>query len=272
MGQSRDTGALMRLCLPLRIVAALLVAEVHYASGQVAPVVPCDNTIRPVADTSVSYRPRPRTSPNRCEGLYQLPRNATTSIALISLIDDTGTGSSPDLTLRWIPTEHPSLVTIRVDALRTDLYYRLDTRVSADSTRFRWSRALLSSRGVSPRDLIATAYMMADVPGAGEWPVFLPVRLETAAPLHGDGCYRALVRSDVQLHDVSFTLFRSGTPAERIAAQRLVQPIFPEQSPIPIPLPCLSKRGFYRVEVRARGVAPLIFMLFAGGSDGSAAN
>lgn len=262
-----------RFFLPLRIVIVLLVLGAEYASGQAEPRFPCDNTIRPVADTSVSYRPRPRINPNRCEGLYQLPRNATMSIALISLIDTTGTGSSPDLTLRWTPTEHPSTVTIRVDALRTDLYYRLDTQVSADSAHFRWPRALLSSRRVSPQELIATAYTMTDVPDAGEWRVFLPVRLETAAPLHGDGCYIALVRSDVQLRDVSFRLDRfSGRTFEPIAARSLPQRIFAERRAIRLPLPCLSRRGFYRVEVRARGVDALSFVIFAGGSDGSATN
>jgi len=126
------------------------------------------------------------------------------------------------LPIDWAPPPNAADVQLRALTTRQHLYYRMDTRVRAGETQYRWPTDVLAAMGLGRADigLVGSTRQMA---GGAEQEVLLPLSASPENPPRfrtGAGPYTLLVQSAAQLSELFVTITRLADGG----AERTVQP------------------------------------------------
>lgn len=220
-------------------------------SGARIPVAgqagPCDPGLKQDESNPYGYRLRG----NRCEGIYiRLVGGAPLTIASwTQSFENYNLASLAPLKMEW---DMPSVksVSLRAEALRRRLYFRMDASPAGNS--FTWQTSLLSALGIVQPDLGITASYRATVNGE-EHEIFLPLRIaQREAPVLS-GAYRLVLIPGEEFKELFVTLTSADSPS-RTSLKRdepLRYGYYPADRPIEIPISGITKPGIYHLEIGA---------------------
>jgi hypothetical protein len=229
------------------LVAAIAGAGLSAAAPAFAQAK-CDAALHPVGGGD-GYRLRG----DRCEGIYA----RAVALGEVHLVGvNWRPGPLPPiqagraLKLAWeAPAGKP--VHVRAWALRPRLFYRLDSVRPAGASAYDWPTELLMRLNLSAADLGVIAWTPVQLQG-GVRDVLLPVRVGGgggAAPQHVE----LTLLSDVQLKEVYLTAFPIGPDGKPGPAQykdvAVKRGYYPANRGITVPLPALSRPGYYRIDI-----------------------
>jgi hypothetical protein len=250
-----------------------IAAAVGAPMSHAAPAEPshCDPALAPSANYPFKYINRG----DRCEGVY-IQLVGSTTLALLSFTSAFGAfdaKSGQPLVITWPLAPKGGDVQLRALTTRQHLYYRMDTRVRAGESQYRWPTDVLAAMGFGRADIGLLGWTHLSVGGIDQQ-VFLPVSVSPGSPPGpAAGAYTVLVEPAVQLSELYVTVSR---PAGDGVAERIVQPAhelgygyYPADNTIEIPIEAPAERGVYAVQLGAKlrggGASTLRFLFQAPG-------
>ena len=230
----------------------------------------CDPSLAPSSNYPFKYVDRG----DRCEGVYVRLVGSTT-LTMLSFTAAFGAfdpKAGQPLPIDWAPPPNAADVQLRALTTRQHLYYRMDTRVRAGETRYRWPTDVLAAMDLGRADIGLVGWTRQLV-GGTEQEVLLPLSASPVNPPGSVGGYTLLVQSAAQLSELFVTVTR---PAADGGAERTVQPArelgygyYPADNAIEIPIEAPAERGVYAVQLGAKlrggGVSTLRFLFYAPG-------
>jgi hypothetical protein len=230
----------------------------------------CDPSLAPSSNYPFKYVDRG----DRCEGVYVRLVGSTT-LTMLSFTARFGAfdpKAGQPLPINWVPPPNTADVQLRALTTRQHLYYRMDTRVRAGETRYRWPTDVLAAMDLGRADIGLVGWTRQLV-GGTEQEVLLPLSAGPVNPPGSAGGYTLLVQSAAQLSELFVTVTR---PAADGGAERTVQPArelgygyYPADNAIEIPIEAPAERGVYAVQLGAKlrggGVSTLRFLFYAPG-------
>ncbi len=196
----------------------------------------------------------------RCEGVYRR-LVAGTVLYLVSLTEsfDFDQQAAGPLKIRW-PDAGGDTVRLRAEALRPDLFYRMDARATSGSRDFDWPTDVLSALRLGRPDVGVVAYATRQL-GAVAQPVYLPLRIaqgERPAPC---GPMRMVLWPGVRLDSVTMAVApvnSSGTAGAWIRREELGLGYYPAETPITVAAPPLAAGAWvFQFVAYPRGAAPV---------------
>jgi hypothetical protein len=265
-GRGRGRG------LAVLALAATLGPAMSEAAAWAAEASHCDPSLAPSANYPFKYINRG----DRCEGVYiQLVGSTTlTMLSFTSVFGAFDAKTAQPLVIGWTPAPGTGEVQLRALTTRQHLYYRMDTRVRAGESRYRWPTDVLAAMGFGRVDIGLLGWIHLSVGGTDQ-EVLLPVSVnQGGSPIAaGTGPYTLLVEPAAQLSELFVTISRF--PVEG-GPERIVQPTrelgygyYPADNVIEIPIEAPAERGVYAVQlgakIRAGGASTLRFLFQAPG-------
>ncbi|MFC0773395.1 hypothetical protein [Terrimonas alba] len=234
---------------------AMLIFMLLLAAG--SPVIVfaqnyCDSSLLQPAGSALGYRPRG----DRCEGTYAKPVGGTTLLvaSFASVAATINTKNGRPILISWSQPPVKSKLHIRAQGIKRRLYYRMDTMHPADSLRYRWPSAILSSLNISSRDIGITGTIRCKVGGADK-EVYLLLRISQDNERTTSGKTVLLLLPGTELKEVYVSLApvgADGRPGQFIKeAEKLGYGYYPAERGIEIILPVLPAKGFYYLEIGA---------------------
>lgn len=190
-------------------VALSLAAFLAIGSPEAPPY--CDSELLRLPKSPTSYQIRG----DRCEGIYA-QQVSTVSVDLRSFVKGFGEfdpEKQSELELAWTPP--PGIVRdarLRAFSLRSRVYYRMDTALSASAARYRWPTEILALQQLKGPDLGVLAWIDLPGPGGTARPVYLPLRAAAAASADS---YEVTLVPSKKLKQLLLTILRideRGTP------------------------------------------------------------
>jgi hypothetical protein len=260
------------LGLAVLALVATLAPAMSGAAGSATEGSHCDPTLAPSANYPFKYINRG----DRCEGVYiQLVGSTTlTMLSFTSVFGAFDAKAAQPLVIGWTPAPGIGEVQLRALTTRQRLYYRMDTRVRAGDSHYRWPTDVLSAMGFGRVDVGLLGWTHLGVGGTDQ-EVMLPVSVNQGGPpiTAGVGPYTLLVEPAAQLSELFVTISRIPTEG---GAERIVQPTrelgfgyYPADNVIEIPIEAPAERGVYAVQlgakIRAGGASTLRFLFQAPG-------
>ena len=225
------------------------------ASGEPASVVPpveCDSLVRTQASDPLRYRQRG----DRCEGVYGENVSGSSQLRVVSLVesfetfDDT---SSLPLRIDWTPPGGAAVL-LRASAIRTGLYYRMETTRPIAETHYAWPSDVRRPLRIGRADIGLTGSTTVTRGGSPQ-DVFIPLRVSQRRPPVRSSSYRLTVMPSVGLSEVYVTVASAGPdgrPARYLQRdEKLGYGFYPAERPIEVRLPTLTERGVYFVGISA---------------------
>src|SRR5580692_1992742 len=133
------------LWLPVLALVAALAPAMSEAAAWAAEASHCDPSLAPSANYPFKYINRG----DRCEGVYiQLVGSTTlTMLSFTSVFGAFDAKTAQPLVIGWTPAPGTGEVQLRALTTRQHLYYRMDTRVRAGESRYRWPTDVLAAMG-----------------------------------------------------------------------------------------------------------------------------
>jgi hypothetical protein len=261
-----------RLGVAVLAIAATLAAPVSEAAPPAADASHCDPSLAPSANYPFKYINRG----DRCEGVY-IQLVGSTTLAMLSFTSvfgefDPKTGQP--LVIGWPSAPHGADVQLRALTTRQHLYYRMDTRVHAGDSQYRWPTDVLAAMGFGRLDVGLLGWTHLSVGGTDQ-EVLLPLSVSqgSAPATTATGAYTLLVEPAAQLSELFVTVSRLGSDG---GAERIVQPsrelgygYYPADNTIEISIDAPAERGVYAVQLGAKlrggGASTLRFLFQAPG-------
>jgi hypothetical protein len=233
-----------------RVTGAVMLALLCSPSAM-GVATTCDPDLRPPLDTPYAYRQRG----DVCEGLYarDVGGRPLVVVALTSSVEEFIAADGSDLVLNWTPVaDQPTY--IRADALRPNLYYRMDAVVAAPGRELRWSPTLLKALDLTRGEIGIVAWTLHSV-GTQMRAVLTPVRLRQKQADEVSAAWHLVVLPAVEMDEVYFTVTPVDAPGVEqplVEDHALGRSYYPADRPVQIELPSLPGSGIYRVDVAAR--------------------
>lgn len=177
--------------------ASLLLVFVLATTAAVAEPMLCDASLTVPAGHPHGYRLRG----DRCEGVY-VEEVSGTPLKIVSFTEwfEDFEPATESLTLAWTAPQ-PSIVHLRVDALKRRVYYRMDMVRAAEHTSYEWPTSLLAALQFRQADLGALAWADTRI-GASTRSVHLPLRIGKRSEAYAPGQYRLLLMPGRRLSEV----------------------------------------------------------------------
>jgi hypothetical protein len=250
--RSRRISWMLAACLAVSLVPFVLGAHLH---AQATTVIdsPCEAGLLKPSSDPLSYKLRGE----RCEGVYVREVAGTGGFSVVAFVVG---GAAPAEAGRALPIEWPSGVNapvlLRAVSLRRNLYYRMDARRPATSTRFDWPSDVLSELGLKFEEVGIVAWTETRM-GESVQDVYVPVRLGGAAASKDQSSYVVQVVSGSDLKDVYVRLSTADASGHEqlvvIHDESLKRGFYPAERAIPIAIPIatLKERGWYRLQLNA---------------------
>jgi hypothetical protein len=253
-----------------RLAVLELAATLAAATSIAATQSLCDPSLAP----SINYPFKYINRGDRCEGVYiQLVGSTTlTMLSFTASFGEFDPKTGEPLAIGWPPPPNASDVQLRALTTRPHLYYRMDTRVRADKTGYRWPTDVLAAVGLRRADIGLMGWTQLVVGGSGQ-EVLLPLSASQGNPLSSTGkrAYTLVVQPAAQLSELYITVTRLASDG---AAERVVQPTrelgygyYPADNVIEIPIEAPTQRGVYAVQLGAKlrsgGVSTLRTLFYA---------
>lgn len=212
----------------------------------------CDKQLEQQAYGAHGYRQRG----DRCEGLYAKPVGGTTLwvASLTEYFEDFDAASGQQLIVDWSPPES-SVVQLRADGIRRNLYYRMESRRLAGSDSYRWPSDVLAALKIRRDDIGIVGWTRYQLGGI-ERDVYVPLRISQQHP--ADQCSTTLVvlLPGVKLEEVSVSLASLDTDGQPVTWIRKDRPLgygyYPAERPIKIPVTELAAPGVYYLGISAK--------------------
>jgi hypothetical protein len=235
------------------------------------PRFDCDSLVATQSSDPLRYRQRG----DRCEGLYGQNVAGSSTLRVASLVesleafDDT---SSLPLRVEWTaPPAEP--VTLRATAIRSGLYYRMETAHPIAAASFAWPSDVRRPLHIASSDIGVTGTASMSLGGARR-EVLVPLRISQRRPPARTSSYRLTLWPTVGLSEVFVTVAATGAdgaPTKYLQRDaKLGYGVYPAERPIVVRLPALKERGVYLVRVAATregsGSATRSFFLYHAGS------
>jgi hypothetical protein len=240
------------------------------------PRFDCDSLVATQSSDPLRYRQRG----DRCEGLYGQSVAGSSTLRVASLVesleafDDT---SALPLRVEWTaPPAEP--VTLRATAIRSGLYYRMETAHPIAAASFAWPSDVRRPLHIASADIGVTGSASMSIGGARR-EVLVPLRISQRRPPTRTSSYRLTLWPTVGLSEVFVTVAATGadgTPTKYLQRDaKLGYGVYPAERPIVVRLPALKERGVYLVRVAATregsGSATRSFYLYHAGSPAAGA-
>jgi hypothetical protein len=252
---------------PTSLPRTLLFVAVVLSAGVAAMAqTHCDPSLAPSTNHPYGYIERG----DRCEGVYIQAVSGTT-LALLSFTASVGEidiESGRPLLLEWPTPSGDRDVQLRAQSMQRRLFYRMDTRVRAGGTRYRWPTDGLAAVKLVGADLGLVGFTRMTIGGV-EQEVLLPLSAsQSAGARTAPAAYKLLLRPTVGLSE----LFVSVAPlAHRVAPGReLGYGLYPADTLVEVSIDAPRKRGMYAVQIGARlrsgGSTTLQFVFYQTGS------
>lgn len=235
------------LALTTSVLPALLRAQDTTVSS------PCEPGLVKATNDPLAYGLRGE----RCEGVYVREVAGTGGFSVVAFLTSnqpTAIEAGKALGIEW-PGGLDTPVFLRAVSLRRNLYYRMDARRPARSTRFDWPTDVLSQLKLNIEELGIVAWTEIRM-GENVQDVYVPIRLAGAAP-GGQASYVLQVITGSDLKDLFVRLATADASGREqqviIRDESLKRGFYPAERaiPIPIPLTMLSERGLYRLQLNA---------------------
>jgi hypothetical protein len=239
--------------LVLMLLPCLLRAQLH---AQATTVVssPCEAAlVKPTSDP-VAYRLRGE----RCEGVYVREVAGTGGFSVVAFV----VGGNPSvidagkpLAIEWPPGLDAPIL-LRAVSLRRNLYYRMDTRRPAASTRFDWPSDVLRDLELKMDEVGVVAWTESRM-GESYQDVYVPIRVGSAGASPGESSYLLNVISGNELKEIYVRLATADVSGREqrviIRDEPLKRGFYPAERAIPIRIAVatLKERGLYRLQLNA---------------------
>ena len=188
---------------------------------------------------------------NRCEGVYiQEISNALLSILLFTkYFEDYEPESSEDLTVSWSAPQGTTFA-LRAQGIAPTLYYRMDQH-SKDSTRFIWSKNILTALDIKKKDIGVSCWTTLTFDGK-ETIVLLPLIIKQSNS-KGTPDYQLIVVPESELKEVYVTLSNVDVSGKSISYLLDGEPLnygyYPAGSGFSVPFSQIKKSGIYSLEL-----------------------
>ena len=232
----------------------------------------CDPSLKqPSGDSPNSYKQRS----DRCEGIYA--REVAGDVLLIGSLTESFEDFTPTpngrLRLSWKPSGNEA-VHVRAYSLRPHFYYRMDSAQPPGSTSYIWPTDVLAALNAHKSDLGVVAAAPTSLSTCGSKPqVYLPLRIGPTTSAGSTPHPQAVLLSDVELSEVYVTVAMLGPDGQRTRVIKRNKPLgygdYPAEEGITVPLPEITTKGVYLVEVAATlrpgGSSNLSFCVYQGG-------
>lgn len=210
----------------------------------------CDNGLRAPAQHPFAYAYRG----NCCEGIYiQEVSNALLSVVSFTrYFEDYDQNAAKDLIVSW-SVPKGSAFALRAQGIRPGLYYRMDTQLN-DSTRFVWSKNVLSALEIKKKDIGVIGWTKLTL-GEKERPVLLPLAINQSG-INKTDQYQLLLIPGRELNEVYITLSQIDADGKSLLYLRDGEPLkqgyYPAARQISVPLSGIEKSGIYLLELGAK--------------------
>jgi hypothetical protein len=195
---------------------------------------------------------------DRCEGVYA--RQVAGTTLFLSSFTETferyDLDSDDPLIVHW-PTRPDSGIQLRAEAIRTGRYYRMDTRIRAGDSLYRWPSRILGAERLGRRDIGVLGWTRLMIGGQRRL-VYLPL----AITQHGtpDRCrpLELVFSTETRLTEVMISLAQIDSTGATIRSIKQDEPLqrgfYPAGSPIAVSLKRvdLVSPGIYALKVSAR--------------------
>ena len=239
-------------CLVLVLLPFLVRAQLH-AQATTVVASPCDASLVKPSDDPVAYKLRGE----RCEGIYVREVAGTGGFSVAAFVQ----GGSPSTIERGktlaieLPSGLNAPILLRAVSLRRNLYYRMDARRPAASTRFEWPSDVLVDLALKIDEVGLVAWTESRM-GENVQDVYVPVRFRDAAS-QDQSTYLFQVVSGSDLKEVYVRLATADASGREqqviIRDEALKRGFYPAERAIPIRIPVssLKQPGLYRLQLNA---------------------
>jgi hypothetical protein len=256
------------------IIVYVMVSCCFGAAGPVnGQVNPCDPGLKqPSGNSPNAYRQRS----DRCEGIYA--REVAGDVLLLGSLtesfDDFTPTSDGRLRLSWRSPGNEA-VHLRVYSLRPHFYYRMDSAPPPGRSAYIWPTDVLAALDVHKSNLGVVASSSTSLSACGvKSQVYLPLRIGPISATGSTSHPQAVLLSDVELSEVYVTVVILGPDGQRTRVIKRNKPLgygdYPAEVGVIVPLPELTSKGVYLVEVAATlrpgGSSNLSFCVYQGGN------
>jgi hypothetical protein len=259
----------------LGLAAFAIFATLAAAAPEAAPTATesshCDPSLAPSANYPFKYINRG----DRCEGVY-IQLVGSTPLAMLSFTSVFGAfdlKAGQPLVIGWPSLPNGGDVQLRALTTRQHVYYRMDTRVHAGDSQYRWPTDVLAAMGFGRVDIGLLGWTHTSIGGTDQ-EVLLPLSVsQGGSPGTAAAAYTLLVEPAAQLSELYVTVSRLANDG---GADRIVQPArelgygyYPADNTIEIPIEAPAERGVYAVQLGAKlrggGASTLRFLFQAPG-------
>jgi hypothetical protein len=208
---------------------------------------PCDPQLIQPQTNPYGYRQRG----DRCEGIYvqQVGGTPLTIASWTESFEDYDLASGRPLTVEWDAPENAA-VSLRAEALRHRLYFRMDAASPPGSKSYLWNSDLLAAIGIARPELGILG--SAHFPGANaERQIYLPLRIGQKTKPPRTGAYKLVVVPGAEAKELYLTVaLDDGQKRKPLKeGEPLGYGYYPADRPVEIPISGLPAPGIYRVEV-----------------------
>jgi hypothetical protein len=210
---------------------------------------PCDPQLIQPQTNPYGYRQRG----DRCEGIYvqQVGGSPLTVASWTESFEDYDLASGRPLTVEWDAPEG-AVISLRAEALRHRLYFRMDAARPPGSKSYSWNVDLLAAIGVARPELGMLG--STRFPGANtERRIYLPLRIGQKNKPVRTGAYKLVVVPGAEAKEIYLTVAlddgRGRKPLKD--GDPLGYGYYPAERAVEIPISGLPAPGIYRVEVGA---------------------
>ncbi len=216
----------------------------------------CDASLTQLTNNPLGYRDRG----DRCEGIYIEKVGSTTLLvaSLTEYFEEYKIGSGKALDIEWDKPPGNGNVSVRAQALKRHLYYRMDTAQASGRASYHWPTDILASLNIIKNDLGVVALTRYSV-GQRERDVYLPLRIHQAGQVGQaarTGSYKLILLPGVELEEVFVSLASigaDGRPKKFFKdGEKLGYGYYPAERGIEIPITGLKETGTYYLEIGAR--------------------
>lgn len=211
----------------------------------------CDPHLESRADDPLGYRPRG----DRCEGRY-IQEVANTTLLVASFTESFegyDLAVDHDLTVEWTPLGE-EVVSLRAQALRPRLYYRMDARSSPGESFYHWPIHVLAGLDIASAELGVVGFNQQRV-GNALREVHLPLRIRQQESAARSDAYRVVLLLGREFEEVYVSVARVGSdgePADFLRdGERLGYGYYPAGRGTEFPISGLSEPGIYYLEIGA---------------------
>ncbi|MFZ2650910.1 MAG: hypothetical protein WA210_12490 [Burkholderiaceae bacterium] len=255
----------------ISILRSLLVVVALHGAAVTEAQTQCDASLAPSTNHPYRYIDRG----DRCEGVYVQAVSGSTLVLLsfTASVGEMALDSGQPLLLEWPAPPGGGDVQLRARSMQRHLFYRMDKRVPAGTTNYRWPSDGLAAVKLARADLGLLAFTRMPIAGV-EQDVLLPLSAGQAGPGRAAAAaYTLLLRPAVSLSEVFVSVERLG-PDGRAAlgatpARELGYGLYPAEAPIEVRVAAPREPGLHRVLIGARlrsgGSATLQFIFHQGG-------